>query len=87
MAVGCNSPKTGKSAQTHAHSIVSTKTGAKGRGAGGIYPALPREWDKNRITWSLAKVKHKKLNFPHFLNFKGPTSSMIGDVEVRYVTT
>ena len=87
MAVGCPNPKTGKSerggGQAHAHSIVGTNE----RGAG-IYPDLLRgTWDKNRITWSLAKVKHKKLNFPHFLNFKGPTSSMIGDVEVRYVTT
>ena len=87
MAVGCPNPKTGKSerggGQAHAHSIVGTN-----ERAAGIYPDLLRgTWDKNRITWSLAKVTDKKLNFPHFLNFKGPTSSMIGDVEVRYVTT
>jgi len=72
MAVGCPNPKTGKSerggGQAHAHSIVGTKSGANERAAG-IYPDLLRgTWDKNRITWSLAK---------------GPTSSMIGDVEVR----
>ena len=33
------------------------------------------------------KGERQETEFSSFSNFKGPTSSMIGDVEVRYVTT
>ena len=71
MAVGYHHsfvcPQTDKSERggAQAHSIVCPKTGEKERGAG-IYPDLPGRWDKHRITWSLAKVKQKKPNFPNF---------------------
>ena len=48
-----------KSGGAQAQSIVvSPKVGEKER-VDWVYPLLPGAWDKNRITWSLAKVKGK----------------------------
>ena len=62
MAVGqpsfVSSPKTGNIERggAQAQSIVSPKVGKKER-VDWVYPLLPGGWDKNRITWSLAKVR------------------------------
>ena len=69
MAVGhpsfVSSPKAGNSERgsVQAQSIVSPKVGKKER-VDWVYPLLPGGWDKNRITWSLAKVRRTiKIKF------------------------
>jgi len=69
MVLACFNPKWRKSARAPAHSTCIRPKDEEAAGGGGIYPALPPGyWDKSMISWSLAK---------------GPSSSQIGDAEVK----